>query len=210
MNTIQIYGGRRLSGCVRIGGTKNAALPILFATILTGGVSIVSNLPSITDVSVALALLSELGDKVEYLDTDTVLDPEVPVSMNFWGFSPSIFPLMREYFEAFLQSDAGQSRTSECLLPVMVDALMKQDAAKYLNVEGTLAENSVGSLADSRERIGENIVQRLTRIKTRAKNIARRAKLLLRHNAVLVRQRLNRICDRLNLFYLSFTVISEE
>ncbi len=57
------------------------------------------------------------------LDTDTVLDPEAPVSMNFWGFSPSIFPLMREYFDAFLQSDAGTSLTSECLLPVMVDDL---------------------------------------------------------------------------------------
>lgn len=57
------------------------------------------------------------------LDTDTALDPEVPVSMNFWGFTPSIFPLMREYFEAFLQSDAGRSPASECLLPVMVDDL---------------------------------------------------------------------------------------
>ena len=57
------------------------------------------------------------------LDTDTLLVPEVPVSMNFWGFSPSIFPLMREYFEAFLRSEAGESLTSECLLPVMVDDL---------------------------------------------------------------------------------------
>jgi hypothetical protein len=50
---------------------------------------------------------------------------------------------------------------------------MKQDSAEDLNVEGTLAENSVGGLADSRERIGENIIESLARIKARAKNVAR-------------------------------------
>lgn len=57
------------------------------------------------------------------MDTDTLLDPQSPVSMNFWGFTPSIFPVMREYFDSFLRGEAGKSLTSECLLPVMVDAL---------------------------------------------------------------------------------------
>ena len=87
---------------------------------------------------------------------------------------------------------------------------MEQDSAEDLNVEGALAENSVRGLTNSGKCIGENIVQRLTRIKARAKNIARRAKLLLGHSAILVRQSLNLIGDRLYLFDLSFTVISEE
>lgn len=53
------------------------------------------------------------------------LDPDSVVSMNFWGFMPSIFPVMREYFEDFLRNTAGDSLQAECLLPVMADALMK-------------------------------------------------------------------------------------
>lgn len=48
------------------------------------------------------------------------LIPDTVVSMNYWGFMPSIFPMMREYFEDFLRGPAGAELTSECLLPVMV------------------------------------------------------------------------------------------
>ena len=53
------------------------------------------------------------------------LDPESAVSMNFWGFMPSIFPEMERYFDTFLRDVAGDSLKAECLLPVMVDDLMK-------------------------------------------------------------------------------------
>ena len=62
------------------------------------------------------------------LERDRALDPEAVVSMNFWGFMPSIFPVLREYFEDFLRSEDGKDIKSECLLPVMVDALMRRDA----------------------------------------------------------------------------------
>lgn len=52
---------------------------------------------------------------------DRLLCGETPVSMNFWGFMPSIFPRMRQYFHDFLRSGAGQELKSECLLPVMVN-----------------------------------------------------------------------------------------
>jgi len=48
------------------------------------------------------------------------LIPDTVVSMNYWGFMPSIFPMMRAYFEDFLRGPAGAELTSECLLPVMV------------------------------------------------------------------------------------------
>ncbi len=54
------------------------------------------------------------------LDTDTALDPDTVVSINFWGFTPSIFPELRTYFHDFLRSEAGQQPKAECLLPVMV------------------------------------------------------------------------------------------
>lgn len=54
---------------------------------------------------------------------DRLLDGETPVSMNFWGFTPAMFPRMRAYFEDFLRSEAGGELKSECLLPVMVNDL---------------------------------------------------------------------------------------
>jgi NDP-sugar pyrophosphorylase family protein len=53
------------------------------------------------------------------------LAPNTVVSMNFWGFAPSIFPALRAYFENFLRNEAGDNIKAECLLPVMVDTEMK-------------------------------------------------------------------------------------
>ncbi len=54
------------------------------------------------------------------LAEDEPLAPETVVSMNFWGFTPSIFPALRTYFETFLRTRAGEDLKAECLLPVMV------------------------------------------------------------------------------------------
>ena len=54
------------------------------------------------------------------LTTGETLSPETVVSMNFWGFSETIFPRLRAYFENFLRNDAGENLKAECLLPVMV------------------------------------------------------------------------------------------
>ena len=59
------------------------------------------------------------------LAEDRPLDPDTVVSMNFWGFTPSIFPELRTYFENFLRSEAGENIKAECLLPVMVDSQMQ-------------------------------------------------------------------------------------
>ena len=59
------------------------------------------------------------------LDTNRNLDPETVVSMNFWGFMPSIFPALRAYFEAFLRGLPDGAVKAECLLPVMVGEELK-------------------------------------------------------------------------------------
>ena len=53
------------------------------------------------------------------------LDPEALVSMNFWGFQPAIFDQMQRYFEEFLKAVDLADIKAECLLPVMVGALLK-------------------------------------------------------------------------------------
>lgn len=60
------------------------------------------------------------------LTEDRELDPESVVSMNYWGFMPSIFPMLKDYFDYFLRELAGEDLKAECLLPVMVDYEMKQ------------------------------------------------------------------------------------
>lgn len=50
----------------------------------------------------------------------TPLAPDTVVSMNFWGFTPGIFPALRTYFADFLRGEAGDNPKAECLLPMMV------------------------------------------------------------------------------------------
>jgi UDP-N-acetylglucosamine 1-carboxyvinyltransferase len=68
MDTIQIRGGRRLKGEVTVEGAKNAALPILLASLLTPEPCVFRNVPHVVDVRTTLKLLAALGTKVEEQD----------------------------------------------------------------------------------------------------------------------------------------------
>ena len=72
MKKILINGGRQLSGSVEVSGSKNAALPILFATILTGDVNVIENLPDISDVRLSVEILRQMGARVEYINPTTL------------------------------------------------------------------------------------------------------------------------------------------
>lgn len=63
-----------------------------------------------------------IGDE----DSGVLLEPDTVVSMNFWGFMPSVFDEMERYFEDFLRRDAGENAKAECLLPNMVGKLLKE------------------------------------------------------------------------------------
>jgi UDP-N-acetylglucosamine 1-carboxyvinyltransferase len=64
MDAIRIRGGRRLSGTIRVGGAKNAALPIVCATLLSDGESRLRNVPALRDIHTMAALLTHLGRRV--------------------------------------------------------------------------------------------------------------------------------------------------
>ena len=61
MDLIETVGGRALNGCVRVQGAKNSVLPILAAAVLTNGVSVIENCPSLRDVDATIAILEEIG-----------------------------------------------------------------------------------------------------------------------------------------------------
>lgn len=68
MNLIHIQGGVSLQGKVRIQGSKNAALPVLAATLLTKETSFIGNCPRIADVHRMVSLLKSLGCHVVWED----------------------------------------------------------------------------------------------------------------------------------------------
>src|SRR3954469_9726776 len=61
MDAIRVRGGKTLRGAVRISGAKNAALPILCATLLSDGDSRLRNVPALRDIETTAALLRFLG-----------------------------------------------------------------------------------------------------------------------------------------------------
>lgn len=86
MKSINIIGGNTLCGAVTVQGSKNAALPLLAATVMIKGVSVIHNCPRITDIFYMIKMLQSIGCKVDFTGnclkvdatdiTDTVLPEE--------------------------------------------------------------------------------------------------------------------------------------
>jgi len=72
MKKILVRGGKPLYGNINISGMKNAALPIIFASILVGDRCVVENLPPVSDVELSLKILETMGARVERLGNNTV------------------------------------------------------------------------------------------------------------------------------------------
>lgn len=76
MDKIVISGGQKLKGKVNISGAKNAALAILPAVLLSDGVCVIENLPSISDITLMCKILEDLGAEVKLLSKGTLqIDP---------------------------------------------------------------------------------------------------------------------------------------
>ena len=70
MDQIRIFGGRPLVGTITIGGAKNAALPLMAASLLTSEKLRLSNLPDLVDIKTMVYLLEDLGVTVS-MDSDS-------------------------------------------------------------------------------------------------------------------------------------------
>ena len=69
-----IEGGKKLEGDVHISGSKNAALPIIAATVLNGGISKLYNVPKIHDTEMMYLILKNLGCTVKKLKNKVIID----------------------------------------------------------------------------------------------------------------------------------------
>ncbi|MBA2412388.1 MAG: UDP-N-acetylglucosamine 1-carboxyvinyltransferase [Burkholderiaceae bacterium] len=87
MDKLKILGGTRLAGEITVSGAKNAALPILAASLLTADEFIVDNVPQLQDVATTLKLLKQMGVAVERdnatvrLKADSVTRTEAPYEL---------------------------------------------------------------------------------------------------------------------------------
>jgi UDP-N-acetylglucosamine 1-carboxyvinyltransferase len=91
MDAIRIRGSRALSGTIRVSGAKNAALPILCATLLSDGTSRLRNVPALRDIETTAALLRYLGRP-----TDVAM-PEVHVKSPTGKVNPEApYDLVRQ------------------------------------------------------------------------------------------------------------------
>lgn len=77
MCDIIINGGRPLSGSVSVHGAKNSVLPILAATVLCEGISVLHGCPNLMDVDSSIDILKCLGCKVEREGTTLIVDSSV-------------------------------------------------------------------------------------------------------------------------------------
>jgi len=76
MKTMVIKGGKKLKGEVSVSGSKNAALPIMAAALLSSGASVIKNVPNLTDIRTMSKLLTMLGAKVIYKEGTLTIDPK--------------------------------------------------------------------------------------------------------------------------------------
>ena len=65
MDRIRIRGGRQLKGQIRISGAKNAALPLMVASMLSDQPLTLHNVPRLADISTMMQLLRQHGVEIE-------------------------------------------------------------------------------------------------------------------------------------------------
>ena len=88
MDALVINGGRKLSGRVEISGAKNAALPLMAATLLAPGVHTLRNVPQLLDTRTMARVLETLGARVEFrgrackIDTSRITSMEAPYDLG--------------------------------------------------------------------------------------------------------------------------------
>jgi len=110
MDTYIINGRHKLDGSIRVQGAKNSVLPILAATILNAGTSIIHNCPELRDVEAALKILRYLGCSVIrqgdtiYIDSSQLCKCTIPHS------------LMREMRSSVIFLGAILARTGEAVV----------------------------------------------------------------------------------------------
>lgn len=115
MGRYVISGGKKLKGTLRVNGSKNAALPILAATVLNGSINVLENCPKISDTKTALDILKHIGceieneDKVLIINSSNIAKTEIPEELVKKMRSSIIFmgPMLARFKKVTLYYPGG-------------------------------------------------------------------------------------------------------
>ncbi len=110
MYSYYVNGGNRLSGSVNVQGSKNSVLPILAASYLVCGKSVIHNCPELSDVDVTIRILKHLGCSVKRENTTLYID-----STDASGFSVPD-ELMRELRSSVIFLGAVLGRNKKAVI----------------------------------------------------------------------------------------------
>ncbi|NPV48057.1 MAG: UDP-N-acetylglucosamine 1-carboxyvinyltransferase [Armatimonadetes bacterium] len=113
MDTIHITGGQPLVGEVRISGSKNGALPLLAASLLIEGETVIENVPDIQDIHTMIETLRSLGAKCTYSAPGTLHVDATHIS----SFAPP-YHLVRRMRGSFYVAGPLLSRFREAEVPL--------------------------------------------------------------------------------------------
>ncbi len=115
MANFKVEGKSKLSGEIKISGAKNAALKILPAAILADGVSIISNVPEISDIHQVEKILESIGTKITDEDGTVTIDPreinsfepEAKLMKKLRGSIVVVGPLLAKFGKAVFAQPGG-------------------------------------------------------------------------------------------------------
>ncbi|WP_286033999.1 UDP-N-acetylglucosamine 1-carboxyvinyltransferase [Fusobacterium necrogenes] len=71
VEAFRVIGGKEIDGILEVEGSKNAALPIMIATLIETGTYVLKNVPNLMDIRTLVKLLESLGLEIERLDLNT-------------------------------------------------------------------------------------------------------------------------------------------
>ena len=116
MDVIQVEGGHRVTGEVRVEGAKNSALKLMAATIMAPGVTTLTNVPNIADVHVMGKVLKNIGARIEVvnehelkIDTSAVDSWETPYHLvaQMRASTAVLGPLLSRFGRAVVAMPGG-------------------------------------------------------------------------------------------------------
>ncbi len=153
MAIFKINGGHTLSGDVRVGGSKNAVLPIICATLLTNEQCVLRNVPDILDVRNLVTILEHLGSKVVYENKTITIDnsgvnsfrPDPILVKKLRGSILLLGPLLSRFHEVEIPHPGGDligKRPIDTHLLVFEELGAKVESEKSVHIK---AEKIIGS-----------------------------------------------------------------
>ena len=88
MSSFEVTGGKKLNGEITPQGSKNEALQVISAVLLTSEKVTINNIPDILDVNLQIGLLGELGVKLERVNRHTCIFQADNICLLYTSPSP--------------------------------------------------------------------------------------------------------------------------